>query len=85
MDEMAVGDGAPDAAMADTLLDVAEAAMSTVLRDGCLTRNSALDLLAVDALMTYAFEAAADDAAGLEERTKTALARIADLARPYHD
>jgi hypothetical protein len=49
------------------------------------TLERTLDLLAVDALMTYAFEAAADDAAGLEERTKTALARIADLARPYHD
>ena len=67
----------------DALLDVASAAMADVLRDGCLTRDCALALLAVDALVTYAFEAAADDPDQLDARTEAALARIADLARPY--
>ena len=67
----------------DELVDAGEAAMRTVLRDGCLTRSSALDLLAVDAIVTYAFEAAADDPEQLEERAAEALGRIAALAAPY--
>ena len=68
---------------AETLLDVAATAMASLLHDGCLTRASALDLLAVDALVTYAFEAAADDPERIEVRTQQALARIAALAQPY--
>jgi hypothetical protein len=68
---------------ADAFLDAAEAAMGVVLRDGCRTRESALDLLAVDALVTYAFEAAADEADQLEHRAVRALARIAALCEPY--
>ncbi|HTK50948.1 MAG TPA: hypothetical protein VL308_03605 [Gemmatimonadaceae bacterium] len=71
------------AATADTLLDVAAAAMADVLRDGCLTRSAALDLLAVDALVTYAVEAAADDPQHLDERSGGTMARIAALAEPY--
>jgi hypothetical protein len=69
---------------ADALLDASTTAMAGVLRDGCLTRGSGLDLLAVDALVTYAFEAAADDPESLEARAEAALARIAALAAPYH-
>jgi len=54
-----------------------------VLGDGCLTRDSAIDLLAIDAIVTYAFEAAADDPERLEARTRGALERIAALAEPY--
>ena len=68
---------------ADAFLDAAEAAMGTLLRDGCLTRESALDLLAVDALVTYAFEAAADEAGQLDDRAGRALARISALCEPY--
>jgi hypothetical protein len=67
----------------EALLGAAEAAMSGLLRDGCLTRESALDLLAVDALVTYAFEAAAEDHATLDARSTRALARIAALAESY--
>ena len=67
----------------DALLGVAETAMTGLLCDGCLTRESALDLLAVDALVTYAFEAAADDPETLDARTARALARIAALAEPH--
>jgi hypothetical protein len=57
--------------------------MRSLLGDGCLTRASALDLLAVDAIVTYAFEAAADEPGRLERRASDALARIAALAEPY--
>jgi hypothetical protein len=60
-----------------------EAAMEALLVEGCLTRQSALDLLAIDALVTYAFETAADEPVSLEERAGRALARIAALAEPY--
>ena len=72
-----------DAAPVERLLAAAEGAMRAVLHDGCLTRNSALDLLAVDALVTYAFEAAADRPEDLEMLATGALARIAALAEPY--
>ena len=65
------------------LLDAAEMAMAEVLRDGCLTRECGLDLLVVDALVTYAFEAAADEPEQLDARTAKALSRIAALAQPY--
>jgi hypothetical protein len=74
---------ATELSRADELLDAGEVAMRTVLHEGCLTRSSALDLLAVDAIVTYAFEAAADDPDQLEERAAEALARIAALAAPY--
>lgn len=84
IDAMTAATAAHDAA-ADVLLASAEAAMAGLLRDGCLTRESALDLLAVDALVTYAFEAAADDPEHLEDRAIRALARISTLAEPYEE
>jgi len=68
----------------NSLIASATTAMATLLHDGCLTRQSALDLLAIDALVTYAFEAAADDPDGLDARAEGALASIAALAEPYH-
>jgi hypothetical protein len=70
-------------APADALLDASATVMAEVLRGGCLTRESGLDLLAVDALVTYAFEAAADDPEQLDARTRTALSTIAVLAERY--
>lgn len=75
--------GAPSLSHADELVGAGEAAMRTVLQGGCLTRSSALELLAVDAIVTYAFEAAADEPDQLEDRAADALARIAALAAPY--
>lgn len=80
---MASAGGGPTVHPTDALLASAERAMRSLLRDGCLTRESALDLLAVDALVTYAFEAAADEPQALEERAGKALARIAALAERY--
>ena len=71
------------AAPVESLLASAEAAMAALLHDGCLTRGSALDLLAVDALVTYAFEAAADEPQLLDDRARRVLATIAALAEPY--
>jgi hypothetical protein len=65
---------------AAALISAGEAGMAAVLRGGCLTRDSALDLLAVDALVTYAFEAAADEPEALEALSTNALRRIAALA-----
>lgn len=70
-------------AVSDALLDASATAMAEVLRGGCLTRQAGLDLLAVDALVTYAFEAAADDPEQLVARTSAALSRIAALAESY--
>ena len=64
-------------------IEAAAVAMADVLRDGCLTRSAGLDLLAVDALVTYVLEAAADDPQELDARTESAMARIAALAEPF--
>ena len=61
-------------------VDAAETLLATLVRDGCMTRDRALDLLAVDALVTYAFEAATDDAEALDARARDAIRRLADLA-----
>ena len=49
-----------------------------MLRD-CTSRESALDLLAADALVTYAFEAAGESPGDLETRAREALQRIATI------
>jgi hypothetical protein len=43
-------------------------------------REAALDLLAADALATYALEAAADDPTTLETRAREAMKRLAAIA-----
>jgi hypothetical protein len=43
-------------------------------------RESALDLLAADACVTYAFEAAADEPAKLGARAEAAKVKIANVA-----
>lgn len=65
---------------ADVLLDVALELLTVVLREDSTTRQTALDLLAADALVTYAFEAASDDPFRLDARAGTAMARLSELA-----
>jgi hypothetical protein len=60
-------------------LDAGERLLDALLNAGTTSRATALDLLAVDALITYAFQAAADDPARLEQRAAMAMARIAAL------
>jgi hypothetical protein len=43
-------------------------------------RDAAVDLLAADALVTYAFEAASADSDRLDVRTRDAMIRLAGLA-----
>lgn len=64
----------------DLLLAAGERLVATLLRAGSTTRESALDLLAADALVTYAFEAASEAPADLAERASEAMRRIASLA-----
>jgi hypothetical protein len=56
-----------------------------LLRRGSATRESALDLLTADALVTYAFEAAAEWPAGLGARASDAMMRIAALGAAAPD
>jgi hypothetical protein len=68
---------ASDAAAA--CLNAGEARLSALLARGATDRTSALDLLAVDALVSYAFEAAAEEPASLEQIATNAMQRIAEL------
>ena len=63
----------------EACLDAGERLLDELLATGKTTRGSALDLLAVDALVTYAFQAAADSPERLEARAARAMARIAAL------
>ena len=62
-------------------IDAAEALLSELLAHGSSGRESALDLLTVDALVTYAFEAASDQPEWLARRADDAMRRLAAIAR----
>ena len=53
-----------------------EKLLRELLQSGNTTRVAALELLAVDALVTYAFQAAASQPSTLEERAAQAMKRI---------
>ncbi len=57
----------------------AERVVAGLLRDGCTDRASALDLLAADALATYAFELAGERPETLAAVADAAMARFAAL------
>ena len=64
---------------ADQCINAAERVVGQLLRDGRTGRESAPDLLAADALVTYAFEAAGDDPGQLVARAQSAMLRLARL------
>ncbi len=64
----------------DLFLDAGERLLHKLLRSGTTTRDAALELLAVDALVTYAFQAAASESWTLDERAAAAMRRIASSA-----
>ena len=67
--------------LAEALLRASEVLLATVLREGTGEgRAVALDLLAADACVTWAFEAAADEPGTLSERAEAAMQRIAEVA-----
>jgi hypothetical protein len=61
-------------------LDAGVQLLASVLRGPAATRAAALDLLAADALVTYAFESAADERIDLNLLARDAMTRIARLA-----
>jgi hypothetical protein len=65
---------------ADVCLAAGEALLARLLRADPSSRDTALSLLAADALVTYAFEAAAATPASLDARAAAAMARISALA-----
>jgi len=71
---------------ADVFLAAAGASLARVLEERRFGRDGALDLLAVDALMTFAFEHAAERGTGvegLEALTRRGVAAIAPLAAAH--
>ena len=62
---------------APEVLEAAERLLDRVLRTDCESREYALDLLTVDALMTRALEIAAKDPKLLERFPEEAMRRIA--------
>lgn len=77
--ERAANGSPADASIADALISGAEWLLARLLSDACLTRGSAVDLLAADALITYAFEASSDEPATIEARAARAMARLSAL------
>lgn len=67
------------AAVADELAGGAERLMRSALGASPMTRAQALDVLGADALLTYAFEAAADEPQQLAARADAAMLRVAAL------
>ena len=64
---------------AETLLAAGERLVRSLLVEEATSRESAIDLLAADALVTYAFEAASERPIDLSTRAAVAMARIAAL------
>lgn len=60
--------------------DAASRVLKPLLDDERTGRDSALDLLAADALVTYAFEAAAERFDTIDATTAAAMLRLAELA-----
>jgi len=61
-------------------LDACETLLADVAARPSPGRESALDLLAADALATYALEAAAESPAALEARAHEAMTRLSAIA-----
>ena len=66
---------------ASACLDAAEALLSDLLSRRSVGRESALDLLTVDALATYAFEAASECPETIPQRATDAMRRFGALVR----
>ena len=69
-----------DGVAASVCVDAADALLRDLLARPSTGRDVALDLLTVDALATYAFEAAASNPTTLREHARIAAARFASAA-----
>jgi hypothetical protein len=74
-----------EVAAADALARAGHDLLAAQLAAGATARDAALDLLTADALVTYAFEAAADDPATLDARAATTMRMIAALVDDPRD
>jgi hypothetical protein len=63
----------------DELLHTGREMLGDLLAQGRTARDTALDLLTADALVTYAFEQAADAPASLEARAASAMRAISSV------
>lgn len=68
--------------LAGSLVAAAEAALGRLSQGGAGDRATALDLLAVDALVTYAFESAAQDPDRIPELSARAMSRLSGATAP---
>ena len=66
----------------EALLRASAAVLAHLVQDGDTARASALELLAADALATYAFEAQADDPEGLDEFCSWAMRTLSAVSAP---
>ena len=73
-----------DTPTAEGCVDAAAHAVGALLADGATSRHTALDLLAADALATYAFELASERPDSLAALADEAMRRFAALAAPAH-
>jgi hypothetical protein len=78
---LAADESAASLPTAEALLRAGETLLAAVLKDSEAGRAVALDLLAADACVTWAFEAAADEPGTLPQRADAAMQRIAELAK----
>jgi hypothetical protein len=65
----------------EACLAAAERLVRALLGENATSRDSALDLLAADALVTYAFEVSSEHPTGLAHRASASMTRIAALGR----
>jgi len=72
--------GRPVGDVPEVCLATGERMLGELMQSGSTERATALTLLAVDSLVTYAFEAAANDPERIEARAANAMKRIAELA-----
>jgi len=73
------GGSADDAPVSEALFGAGRTLLATILNSGSTQRDAALDLLTADALVTYAFEAAAADPSTLDVQAASAMRAIATL------
>lgn len=64
----------------ESLVRASGAVLASLLSEGELARESALELLAADALATYAFELQAGDPGGLDARCEWAMRHLSGVA-----
>ena len=69
----------PSERVPEMFLAAAERVVAELLRNDNTSRDSALDLLTADALLTYAFEAAGREVSTISQRATEAMTRIAAL------